>query len=230
MDSKQIAEGLARYEQLRKLFRVWQAEAVEVSDGSRRDGTCGVYRHDLGVFSSPRKAEDMIRAWVNKYAEMETEVFCYIVREKEVDDGLRGRWGDVCEFKTLRTYRADGRPFCSCYSDSTGEVPFKGRDRKSIKFRCGDFVSFLDGGTIVPGIVGELPMTSDYWRRHYEGKNPGWECDDDCYLVYTADGDHSHPFTPYVFPLVGELSADVRARLEASRDKWAEADRKEICE
>lgn len=230
MNSKQTDDGAARYEQLRKLFRVWQAEAVELCGDQRRDGSHGVYRRDLGVFSSPRKAEDMIRAWVNKFAQWETEVFCYIVREKEVDDGLRGRWGDVCEFRTLRTYRADGRPFCSCYSDSTSEVPFKGRDRKSIKFRRGDFVSFLEGDTVCPGIVGELPVTADYWRRHYEGKNPGWECDDDCYLVYTADGEHSHPFTPYVFPLVGELSAKVRERLEASRDKWAEDDRKEICE
>ena len=189
-------------------MRVYRLVAIEVAGDRRADASCSTYEPALGVFTSPQNAEAMIRI----HADKSENVLGYALYENELDDiSLRGPWNGIPEFLSVRTYFADGtlNAFCDC--DDTCEKQWHGRDPKTIHYKRGDFVSVWHGGKIVPALVGELPI--DMHKRI----TGDWS--DDCYLAYFMNGGHEHPFTPYVFPLVGKLSKKVRAKLEAVRDE-----------
>ena len=190
-----------------KVYRLIAVEAAENAANGVRDA----HLESLGVFSTVAKAEAMIRIHADKVKEYAT-MLGYVLYENELDDlSTHGPWNDIPEFLSVRTYLADGtlNAFCDC--DDACEKQWRGRDAETIRFRRGDFVSVWRGKSIHTELVGELPYTRE---RGYVGD---WT--DDCYLTYPVDGFHEHPFTPYVFPLVGKLTARVRAKLEAARDK-----------
>lgn len=114
------------------------------------------------------------------------------------------------EFLSVRTYFADGtlNAFCDC--DNVSERLWHGRDPNTIHYKPGDYVSVWMGD-IMPALIGDTPRPSGT----IEGD---WT--DDCYLAYSAETGHWHPFTPYVFPLVCKLSKRVKTRLDAEREEW----------
>ena len=200
-------------------MNVFQLTAVELDDEPSRDGSRGTFLRDLGVFTSVENAEEMMRRFVERgnYG----APWAFEVRERILDDlAPHGPFGKVSGFRSVRTYFGDGTLNAANDCDDTGEKRWFGRDAATIRFRRGDFVSVWAGGSVYPALVGEIPFTPDRFPKGSQG----FEADDDCYLVYTADGGHDHPFTPYVFPLVGTLPDDVRAKIEAARDREESAD------
>lgn len=199
-------------------MNVFQLTAVELDDKSARDGSYGTFLRDLGVFTTLANAEEMMYRFVSfGYAAL----WAFEVRERILDDlAPHGPFGKVSGFRSVRTYFGDGTLNAANDCDDTGEKRWRGRDAATICFKRGDFVSVWAGGSVYPALVGEIPFTPDRFPKGAQG----FEADDDCYLVYTADGGHDHPFTPYVFPLVGTLSDDVRAKIEAARDREEAAD------
>ncbi len=196
-------------------MNVFQLTSIELLDGPAPNGSRETFLRDLGVFSSVGNAEGMMR----RYAKSNYALpWAFELRERILDDlAPHGHFGTVSEFRSVRTYFSDGTLNAENDCDDTGEKRWRGRDAATIRFRPGDFVSVWAGGTVYPALVGEVPETPESIG---EGCN-GWDADDDCYLVYTPDKGHAHPFTPYVFPLVGSLPDEVRERIEAERDAEA---------
>ena len=191
-------------------MKAYRLIAIEVADGRQVRGRRRALETALGVFSTVANAERMVRIHADR-VKGAAKMLGYALYENDMDDiAPHGPWKDTPEFLSARTYLADGslNAFCDC--DNACERQWHGRDAATIRFRRGDFVSVWHGDTISTELVGETPITTE---RKITGD---WS--DDCYLTYVADGGHEHPFTPYVFPLVGTLTADVRAKLEAARD------------
>jgi hypothetical protein len=140
------------------------------------------------------------------------KILGYVLFENALDDlAPHGPWDMTPEYLSVRTYLADGtlNAFSDC--DDSCEKKWRGRDAATIRFNEGDFVSVWDGENVHIELVGMVPFTTE------KGFVGDWT--DDCYMTYDVSGGHSHPFTPYVFPLVGELTAEVKAKLEAARDR-----------
>lgn len=178
-----------------------------------KNGKRAVCECALGVFSTVENAEKMIGIEIERRKRTGEMMLGYVLYENTLDDlALHGPWKMTPEFLTVRTYLADGtlNAFSDC--DDACEKQWRGRDATTIRFKDGDFVSVWSGGGYVcPALVGMTPYTTD------KGFVGDWT--DDCYMTYDVSGGHSHPFTPYVFPLVGELTAEVKAKLEAARDR-----------
>ena len=194
-------------------MKVYRLTAIEVEGWQKTSGVYAATETSLGVFSSPENAEAMIAIHVEKVKEY-AHVLGYALYENELDDlTLHGPWKEIPKFLSVRTYFADGtlNAFCDC--DDACEKHWHGRDPKTIHYGRGDFVSVWQGRNVVPMLIGELPITT---RRKITGD---WT--DDSYLAFCEGIGHDHPFTPYVFPLVGELSEKARARLIAERDEDA---------
>lgn len=193
-----------------RLIEIQILEGEELPHGKRLS-----YETALGVFSSPEKAEEMIRANAAKFKDSPyRKVLGYALYENELDDlTLHGPWNQVPEFLSVRSYFADGtlNAFCDC--DNVSEKHWRGRDPMTVHYRPGDYVSVWMGD-IVPALIGDTPRKA--------GKIDG-DWTDDCYLAYSADMGHWHPFTPYVFPLVGKLDKRTMAKIEAERREWEEA-------
>lgn len=191
-------------------MNVYQLTAISVEpEFAKADGSMPTFDQSLGVFTSVENAEEMMR--INGEID---EPWAYILEERILDDlQLHGHFKSISKYRSVRTYFGNGKPNAENVCDDTGENLWYGRDAETIRFKEGDFVSFINGHEISPGLVGLLPMTKDVFKAGHCGVESG----DDCYLVYTADGGHHHPFTPFVFPLVGELSPGVRAKLEAAK-------------
>lgn len=194
-------------------MKVFRLTAIEIEDGRRPSGVYAATETSLGVFASVVNAEAMIGIHAEKAREC-ARVLGYALYGNELDDlTLHGPWNGIPGFLSIRTYFADGslNAFCDC--DDTCEKQWHGRDPKTIRYRSGDFVSVWRGREVVPMLIGELPIST---KRKVTGD---WS--DDCYLAYCEGLGHDHPFTPYVFPLVGELSEKAKARLLAERDRDA---------
>lgn len=194
---------------------IYQLTSVELADGPDADGAFGTFSRDLGVFSSIGRAEDAIRRYV---ASRHGAPWAFVLKERILDDAEpHGAFGRVSEFRSIRTYLADGTLNAENPCDDTGEKRWRGRDSRTIRFKVGDLVSVLDGDRVKPALIGDTPVTTD----RFAPASPGWEAEDDCYLAFVADLGHDHPFTPFVFPLVGQVSDEIRRRLESARDEWA---------
>ena len=196
-------------------MRVYRLIEIQVLDGGKLpQGNLFSHETVLGVFSSTQNAEEMIRINAAKFKDSSYHhVLGYALYENELDDlALHGPWKQVPSFLSVRTYFADGtlNAFCDC--DNVGERHWHGREQKSIHYKRGDFVSVWMGD-IVPALIGDTPRTT--------GKIDG-DWTDDCYLAYSVDTGHWHPFTPYVFPLVGKLTKRIKEMIEAERDEWEE--------
>ncbi len=192
-------------------MRVFRLIALEVSDPHSSGSAYGVFRTDLGVFSTVANAEEMIRIHA-KRVDVHATMLGYALYENELDDiAPHGPWKETPQFLSARTYLADGtlNAFCDC--DDACEKQWRGRDKATIRFKPGDFVSVLRGGTVHTELIGAQPITTE---RGYVGD---WS--DDCYMTYQTNGGHEHPFTPYVFPLIGTLPDKVREKLLAAREK-----------
>lgn len=195
-------------------MRVYRLIAVGTANNAT-NGIRDAHVESLGVFSTTANAEAMIRIHAEKTKEYATTLG-YALYENELDDlAMHGPWKGIPEFLSVRTYFADGTPNAFCDCDDTGEKKWHGRDADTIRYRRGDFVSVWHGKKINTELIGELPVTTE---RKITGD---WT--DDCYFAYTADGSHDHPFTPYVFPLIGKLTANVKMKLEAAMAKDEEA-------
>lgn len=193
-------------------MNVFQLTAVFETDERDADGSVRTYVRDLGVFSSVANAERMMPLFAGN-----GEPWAYVIKERILDDlAYHGRFNQISGFRSVRTYFGDGTLNAENGCDDTGESLWYGRDADTVRFEVGQFVSFLDGGVIRGGLVGDLPMT----KECFASGRQGLEADDDCYLVYTADGGHAHPFTPYVFPLLGALSKEVKDRMLAARERY----------
>lgn len=194
-------------------MNVFQLTAIHAeSDCIRDDGSMPTFKRDLGVFTTEANAKDMMRLYSSSNG---CDPWAYVLKERILDDlELHGHFNMVSAFRSVRSYFGDGTPNAENRCDDTGENLWHGRDAETIRFRNGDFVSVLHDNEIWPGLVGDCPMTKDL----FASGRCGLEADDDCYLVYTVDGGHEHPFTPYVFPLIRELPVKVRAKLEAARN------------
>lgn len=191
-------------------MNVYQLTAIHAqTDEVGRDGSLCTFVRDIGVFASISNAEEMMRV----YSGGDCKPWAYVLKERILDDvRLHGHFRQVSEFRSVRSYFGDGTLNAANECDDTGENLWFGRDAETVRFKVGDYVSFLNGGEIRPGLVGMLPLT----KEKFESGRSGLEADDDCYFVYTADGGHEHPFSPYVFPLFGKLSKDVKAKLDAA--------------
>ena len=190
-------------------MRVYRLIAVEAAENAT-NGVRDAYVKSLGVFSTVANAEAMIHMHANKVKKCAT-MLGYALYENKLDDlAPHGPWYDIPESLSVRTYLANGtlNAFCAC--DDACEKKWHGRKAKTIRYKIGDFVSVWNGKTIKTELVGEQPIATE---RNFTGD---WT--DDCYLTYPVDGFHEHPFTPYVFPLVGKLTEKVKAKLEAARD------------
>lgn len=193
-------------------MNVYQLTAIHAEpDEVRRDGSMPAFVRDIGIFASISGAEEMMRV----YSGGDCKPWAYVLKERILDDvKLHGHFKQVSEFRSVRSYFGDGTLNSENGCDDTGENLWFGRDPETIRFKVGDYVSFWSGDEICPGLVGMLPMT----KEKFDSGHCGLEADDDCYLVYTANGGHEHPFAPYVFPLVGKLSKGVKAKLDAARE------------
>ena len=192
---------------------VFRLIAIKVEGRRRPSGVYAATETSLGVFTSTQNAEAMMRIHAEK-TKGHAHVLGYALYENELDDlNLHGPWNGIPEFLSVRTYFADGtiNAFCDC--DDTCEKQWHGRDPKTIHYKRGDYVSVWQGRKVVPMLIGELPITT---KRKISGD---WS--DDCYLAFCEWLGHDHPFTPYVFPLVGELSEKAKARILAERDEDA---------
>ena len=192
-------------------MNVYQLAAIHAEAGETRpDGSIPTFERDLGVFSTVSNAETMMRV----YSGGDWTPWAYILKGRILDDvELHGHFKQTSEFRSVRSYFANGTLNAENGCDDTGEKLWYGRDADTIRHKIGDCVSFWHGGELLPGIVGGLPMTKEAFMQG----RCGLEANDDCYLVYTPDGGHCHPFTPYVFPLVGKLPEDVKNKLTAAR-------------
>ena len=194
-------------------MKVYRLIAIEIEDGRKPSGVYAATETALGVFTSVDKAEAMIRIHAEK-VKAYRRVLGYALYENELDDlTLHGPWKGIPEFLSVRTYFANGtlNAFCDC--DDTCGKHWHGRDLKTVHYRRGDFVSVWQGRKVVPMLIGELPIST---KRKITGD---WT--DDCYLAFCNGLGHDHPFTPYVFPLVGELSDREKNWLLAERDEDA---------
>ena len=194
-------------------MRVYRLIEIQVLDGGKLPhGNLFSHETVLGVFSSTQNAEEMIRINSAKMKDVR-HILGYALYENELDDlTFHGPWEQVPSFLSVRTYFADGslNAFCDC--DDAGEKHWYGREPKTIHYKRGDFVSVWMGN-IVPALIGDTPRTT--------GKIDG-DWTDDCYLAYSVDTGHWHPFTPYVFPLVGKLPKRIKEKIEAERREWEE--------
>ena len=196
-------------------MRVYRLIAIELGD-RMPNGVAAAHKSALGVFASVEKAEAMIRIHREKMCEFSSMVG-YALYEHQLDDlSLHGPWKQIPEFLSVRTYLADGTLNAVCDCDSTCEKAWRGRDAATIHFKRGDFVSVWQGDRIVPMLIGGVPSAT---KEKIVGD---WS--DDCYLAYSISDGHSHPFAPYVFPLVADRTLtermkrkllDVREREEA---------------
>lgn len=194
-------------------MRVFRLIEIQVLDGGELPhGNLLSSEAALGVFSSPENAEAMIRANAEKFKDTPYhKVLGYVLYENELDDlTLHGPWKQTPEFLSVRSYFADGTPNAFCDCDNVSEKHWHGRAPDTIHYKPGDYVSVWMGD-IVPALIGDTPRA--------EGTIDG-DWTDDCYLAYSADIGHWHPFTPYVFPLVGKMPKRVKAKIKAERDEW----------
>lgn len=193
-------------------MNVYQLTAIFETDERDADGSVRTYTRDLGVFSSVANAEKMMPTFARN-----GEPWAYVLKERILDDlAMHGHFKQISDFRSVRTYFGDGTLNAENGCDDTGESLWYGRDAATIRYLVGQYVSFLEGGRIQFGLVGDRPLT----KNDFADGRQGLEADDDCYLVYTADGGHTHPFAPYVFPLLGELTQDIKDRLIAARDRY----------
>ena len=192
-----------------RVFRLIEIQVFDES-GKQPNGNILSYETHLGVFSSPENAEEMIRINSAKPNGVH-HILGYVLYENELDDlTLHGPWNQIPSFLSVRTYFADGTLNALCDCDNVSEKHWHGRDPKTIHYKRGDYVSVWMGD-VVPALIGDTPRTT--------GKIDG-DWTDDCYLAYSADVGHWHPFTPYIFPLVGKLAKRVKAKIEKERDEW----------
>lgn len=194
-------------------MRVYRLIEIEVLEGGELPpGNMLSHENPLGVFSTVASAEEMIRANAARFNDASYhQVLGYVLYENELDDqALHGPWKRVPSFLSVRSYFADGslNAFCGC--DDVSERHWHGRNPDTMHYKPGDYVSVWVGD-IVPALIGDTPRTT--------GTIDG-DWTDDCYLAYSADMGHWHPFTPYVFPLVGELSKRIKAKIDAERREW----------
>lgn len=193
-------------------MNVYQLTAIFETDERDADGSVATYTRDLGVFSLVGIAETMMPLFAKN-----GEPWAYVLKERILDDlSYHGHFNQISGFRSVRTYFGDGTLNAENGCDDTGDRLWYGRNAETIRFLVGQFVSFLEGGRIQFGLVGDLPLT----KKDFAAGRQGLEAEDDCYLVYTADGGHAHPFTPYVFPLLGDLPQRVKDRLLAARDRY----------
>ncbi len=182
-------------------------------DRLNADGSLSVYKRDLGVFKALESAEKMIHIYA-----ADNDTWAYIIKERILDDlALHGHFKQISSFRSYRSYFSDGTLNAENACDDTGENLWYGREDSTIRFKIGDFVSFITDNRIEHGIVGAVPMNKEL----FENGRCGVEACDDCYLIYTVNGGHFHPFTPCVFPPVIELSDEFKTRLEAVRSENA---------
>ena len=194
-------------------MRVYRLIEIQICEGAMSpDGCLHALETVLGVFSSTQNAESMIRANIEKFKDSDYHcVLGYVLYENELDDlTFHGPWKQVPSFLSVRTYLADGTLNACCDCDDVSERAWHGRDPETIRYKPGDFVSVWTGD-IVPALISDTPRV----KGTIEGD---WT--DDCYLAHSAVQGHFHPFTPYVFPLVGELAANVKVKIEAARSEW----------
>lgn len=191
-------------------MNVYQLTALYLSKETDQEGARKTYAVEAGVFTSVENATEMMHT----IRERDAAPWAFVLKERILDDlSPHGPFAAVSEFRSLRTYFADGTLNAENLCDDTGEVRWRGRDVSSIRFKPGDFVSVWTGSLVKPALVGDIPAAPSRFPKD----SMGWEATDDCYLVYMAGEGHAHPFTPYVFPLAGELSRSMRVRLEAER-------------
>lgn len=194
-------------------MNVYQLTSVELANGPDADGAYSTFTRNLGVFSSVSLSE----AAISRYARI-GEPWAFVLKERILDDlNPHGEFGQVSDFRSIRTYLADGTLNAENPCDDTGEKRWRGRDAGTVRFKVGDLVSVLDGDRVKPALIGDTPATPD----RFTPASKGWEAEDDCYLAFEADIGHDHPFTPFVFPPVGKMPDEIRRRLESARDKWA---------
>lgn len=194
-------------------MQAYRLVAIEIGD-RLAGGARAAYESALGVYSSVKKAEAMIRVHMEKNADNGIPMLGYVLYENAMDDlSLHGPWKCIPAFVSVRTYLADGTLNAICECDDACEKKWHGRDASTIRFKSGDFVSVWLGSRIEPMLVGGIPINS-------EEKIVG-DWTDDCYLAYPVTGGHCHPFVPYVFPIAGgrQLSPMTKRKLLAVRDQ-----------
>ena len=194
-------------------MQAYRLVAIEIGD-RLAGGARSAHESALGVYSSVKKAEAMIRIHMEKNARDGIPMLGYVLYENAVDDlALRGPWKCIPAFMSVRTYLADGTLNAVCECDDACEKKWYGRDVSTIKFKSGDFVKVWLGSRIEPMLVAGSPISRD------EKIVGDWS--DDCYLAYPVTGGHCHPFVPYVFPVDGgwQLSSSTKRKLLAVRDQ-----------
>lgn len=193
-------------------MNVFQLSAIFKTDERDHNGSVVIHTRDLGIFSSVANAERIMPIFAKN-----GEPWVYVLKERILDDfALHGYFKQISGFRSVRTYFGDGSLNADNECDDTGENLWYGRSPETIRYKVDQFISFLSGDRIQFGLVGDVPLT----KRDFAEGRKGLEAEDDCYLVYTADGGHCHPFTPYVFPLLGDLPSNIKKQLLASRERY----------
>ncbi|MBQ7177246.1 MAG: hypothetical protein IJS08_07505 [Victivallales bacterium] len=208
---------------------VFELKAVVLGEKCR-DGSYDVYKRQLGIFSSRRKAEKFMPIIIEKEKKY-TRFFAFFIYRRVLDEGLHGPFDIISEFHEVWSYQGDGSFYCHGACDDTCERHFFGRDASTIMLKKGELAWYMAYDKIIPCIVSILPMTDVEYRRRVRelGHDMGLDYSDDSYLVYKCcKGEpdlmvsHEHPVTWELFPFFGSLSKRNREYLQAIMKKSEE--------
>ena len=201
-------------------MQLFELISVKIRSNKNADGEYETYEQCLGIFDAVASAERFIQIIIGKEISYGDKVFCFIIYEKTLNDGLRPDWQEVSEFQAVWSYLPDGTLHCHGSCDDTCTKPFTGRPADKIPMRVGELGWMYTCGKIVPCLVGILPMTDVEYRKREAalGHSLHFDFVDDSYLVYDYSF-HEHPQTWRVFPYFGTISKRNMNRLLRSRER-----------
>lgn len=177
----------------------------------KKDLTVGLTNHELGVFSTRKKAEKMISDWLDHIKSWDMLILGFTLVEKIIDGTFGGQFHEISEFESVRAYDGNGKLLCDSPYDDACTIPFRGRET-AVKQNVGDIVFVYCGKCAIPALVVDLPPSRDWWRSHIKNDSAG-DCTDDSYTIVRWQYGHDHPKSTSVFPFIGTPTKDLEKKL-----------------
>ena len=233
----------------KRMPNVYQLIAIELETRGGTDrrvikdaeGAIKAQERMVGLYASVEQAEYAILAYIDHVLEW-TAFLGFFIKELPLGEAYDGSKG-ICEYKSIRSYDAEGKFLCFSDLDSDCEKEFFGRDPKTLFYKPGSFAYCFSRGTAMPILVGSIPFTEKGWRLRFSDKKTGivrggdWS-DDSCWAL-CVDG-HCHPNVAEVFPLCAPITKKIKAKLRYAKkvetvpgeyEKWCKRlERKEQAE
>lgn len=190
-----------------------------------KDDGISIYNKFLGMFSSKDKAEERIKEYIQrdkgKY-DYDNIYLGFAVTKHELNAPFSEAFDDICNFSARYIYDSHGDLFCDSELPESGERCFSGR-KTPVKLSAGDIALYkfygYDGLKALPVLITDLPMSAAQWKRHVDPKASG-DYSDDCYTVVLAKQGHFHPESVEVFPFLGQVPKELKAKLLKARDRF----------